>query len=184
LRDLDADQIIIAIPARDAAKLLQSTHPDQANLLKTWRYTSSGTLSLAYRSDEITPPAGFGFMTRNNEPADILGCTWTTNKFDHRAPANHFIARVFFGDPLPDEASMLNNARRELKRLAGIDAPPLFYRAYRWPNANPQYDVGHIDRMAQLREDTDLLFIGSSYDGFSISDCITFAKKMPDLVLG
>ena len=118
-------------------------------------------------------------MRPSDEPADILGCTWTTNKFNHRAPDDQFIARVFFGDPLPDEATMLEHAQRELHRLIGIDAAPIAHRAYRWPDANPQYDVGHIDRMQKLRADTDLIFIGSSYDGFSISDCITSAKKLP-----
>ena len=181
LDDLDADQIIIAIPANRAATLLQATHPAQAELLKTWRYTSSGTLSLVYDRADITVPEGFGFMAPKDEVSDIIGATWTTNKFDHRAPADRFIARAFFGgDPLPDEASMLENGQRELQRIFGFDATPLTHRAYRWPDANPQYDVGHIERMAHLRADTDLLFIGSSYDGFSISDCITSAKKLAD----
>ena len=47
-----------------------------------------------------------------------------------------------------------------------------------WLGANPQYGVGHIERMARLRAHTDLLFIGSSFDGFSISDCIASAKKL------
>lgn len=182
INDLESDHVIIAIPAYAAAKLLEATHPTQSELLKTWRYTSSGTLSMVYCRDEINVPPGFGFMTPDFESCDILGCTWTCNKFNHRAPDDQWIARVFFGDPLPDESSMLTHAKRELERLVGIEAEPILHRAYCWPNANPQYDIGHIQRMKALRKDCDLTFTGSSYDGFSISDCITHAKEIPELL--
>ena len=34
----------------------------------------------------------------------------------------------------------------------GITAPPMFHRIFRWPQAMPQYTLGHLDRLAAIEK--------------------------------
>ena len=47
---------------------------------------------------------------------------------------------------LPD-AALLALVREELRTIMGLTAPPVVSRIFRWPQANPQYDVGHLERV-------------------------------------
>ena len=48
---IHADAVVLAIPAYDAAALLASVCPEAAGVLRTVRYVSTGTMSLAYKRD-------------------------------------------------------------------------------------------------------------------------------------
>jgi oxygen-dependent protoporphyrinogen oxidase len=59
----------------------------------------------------------------------------------------------------------------------GIQARPVYERVYRWPHDNPQYDVGHLDRVAaieRLAHDQlpGLYLTGSAFYGVGLPDCI------------
>ena len=73
-----------------------------------------------------------------------------------------------------DDGRLLELVRRELKALLRIEAAPLFHRIYRWPRANPQYDVGHLDRVEAIERDLppSLFVTGSPYRGIGMPDCI------------
>ena len=92
-----------------------------------------------------------------SEKRRINAITWTSTKFNHRAPDDHIMLRVFFGGSrtpymmeLEEEELLLDTVRRELRDIMGIDVAPDFYRIYRWHQANPQYDVGHLERVAAI----------------------------------
>ena len=66
------------------------------------------------------------------------------------------LLRVFFGGSRSPETMTLDDdgllalVRAELKAIFGIEATPATHRIYRWWNANPQYDLGHLERIAAL----------------------------------
>jgi oxygen-dependent protoporphyrinogen oxidase len=64
--------------------------------------------------------------------------------------------------------------REELLQLMGIDAEPVFSRIYRWPRANPQYDVNHLERVAAIEGalPPGIFVSGSPYRGIGIPDCV------------
>jgi len=66
--------------------------------------------------------------------------------------------------------------REELGAMLGIAATPLLARVYRWERANPQYVVGHLERvdaMEQLLVPYPGLYLtGSAYRGVGVPDCI------------
>jgi protoporphyrinogen/coproporphyrinogen III oxidase len=51
---------------------------------------------------------------------------------------------------------------------------------FRWPLGNPQYDVGHLERMQQVEaavsEVPGLFLAGSGYRGIGLPDCIRSGK--------
>jgi oxygen-dependent protoporphyrinogen oxidase len=74
---------------------------------------------------------------------------------------------------------LLDIVSGELKALLKIDAKPLFHRIFRWPRANPQYDVGHLDRLMEIEASLprQLYLTGSPYRGIGLPDCIRQGKE-------
>jgi protoporphyrinogen/coproporphyrinogen III oxidase len=183
---LTAGHVILTVPAYESARLLEKTAPVAAVELRDIRYVSTGTVSLAYRRSEIGHPLnGFGIVIPRSEQRDINAITWTSTKFDNRAPANHALLRVFFGGSRTphmmeiDDSTLLATVRRELEAIMGINATPVFHRIYRWRDATPQYDVGHLDRVnaIELNLPPRLYVTGSPYRGIGLPDCIHQAQQ-------
>ena len=125
--------------------------PEAAGILRTVRYVSTGTMSLAYKRDaSVERLGGFGVLVPRSEKRPLNAVTWSSTKFDHRAPEGHSLLRVFFGGSRSpgsmqlDDDELLDVVRKELKSIMGVTKEPLFHRIYRWERANPQYDVEHL----------------------------------------
>ncbi|MGF1506025.1 MAG: protoporphyrinogen oxidase [Anaerolineae bacterium] len=182
----DADVVILTAPAFAAAQLVRPVAPAAARDLEAIRYVSTGTMSLAFRREEFSHPLnGFGLVIPRSENRRINAVTWTSTKFDHRAPDDHVLLRVFFGGsrrPEMMEASDDDLTRivdEELADVMGIRAEPVFRRIYRWHRSNPQYDVNHLDRMDRIETDLPegLLLAGSAYRGIGIPDCVRQGRE-------
>jgi oxygen-dependent protoporphyrinogen oxidase len=182
-RSLFAAAVILATPAYAAADLVGPMHPRLATELRAIRYVSTATLSLGFRRAEFEHPLdGFGFVVAARDKSRLMACTWTSTKFEGRAPGANVLLRCFLGGPrnqalvdLPD-AELVRLARDELRGIMSVKAEPVLARLYRWPQANPQYDVGHLERVGHIESlATDLpgLYLtGSAYRGVGIPDCI------------
>ena len=86
---------------------------------------------------------------------------------------------------LPDEA-LIGLARDELAKVMGITAAPLVARVFRWRDANPQYEVGHVERVANLRAlcPSWLRLAGCAYDGVGIPDCVRQGREVARGLIG
>jgi protoporphyrinogen/coproporphyrinogen III oxidase len=178
---LRANALVLATPSFVAAGLLQDLAPELAQELNAIRYVSTGTISLAYRQPDIQKPyRGFGLVVPRSEHRPINAITWSSIKFDQRAPEGYALLRIFFGGSRSpqsmelDDQTLLDIVCAELRKLMGIESPPLFHRIYRWQRSNPQYDVGHLDRIQTIESSLPaLLYLtGSAYRGVGIPDCI------------
>ena len=178
---IDADAVILTIPADAAAKLLAPIQPALAGELGRIRYVTTGTVVLAYRRAEIGNPLdGFGLLIPQSERRKINALTMTSQKFDRRAPNDMALIRAFVGGSRTPEAvalgdeSLLTLVRSELHDILSISATPLWSRIHRWPNGNPQYDLGHTERLNAISRQLPkgLWLAGSSYNGVGIPDCI------------
>jgi oxygen-dependent protoporphyrinogen oxidase len=182
---LAAEAIILTTPAHAIGRLVRQVAPELAEALATIRTASSGTVSLGYRADEVAHPLdGFGFVIPRREPTRLLACTWSSSKLAGRAPAGHVLMRVFVGGHahpadvvLPDD-QLVELARSELKQIMGIDAAPVLSRVFRWRDANPQYEVGHLERVARFQALCPpwLFLAGCTYSGVGIPDCVRQAR--------
>jgi oxygen-dependent protoporphyrinogen oxidase len=181
---LEAEHVVVATPACDAAPLLHSLQPELARLLAGIPYTTSITLALGYRKNTFDHPLiGHGFLVPKKERKTIFGCTWVGNKFDYRVPANMVVLRCFLGAdamPLSDEA-LVDAARSDLHSIMGLEAEPVFHNIARWPNAMAQYTVGHEKRVARIEELVrgipGLYLAGNAYHGIGIPDCVRMGQE-------
>ena len=190
-----ADAVVLATPAFVAADLLEAHSAALAMALRQIRYLSTATLSLAFRRAEVSHPLdGFGFVVPKSENCRLMACTWVSSKFDHRAPADHALLRVFVGgykhEGLVDlsDDELLSLVREELRRTMGLTAEPIHHKIYRWRRGNAQYDVGHLERVEAIeRMAADALpglhITGSAFRGVGLPDCIHQGEETAARVL-
>jgi oxygen-dependent protoporphyrinogen oxidase len=90
--------------------------------------------------------------------------------------------RVFIGGAcqeelvgLPDD-KLYDIAQRELAELLGIRGEPQIRELVRWNQAMPQYQLGHLDRVARIERLASELpafaLAGNAYLGVGIPFCI------------
>jgi protoporphyrinogen/coproporphyrinogen III oxidase len=181
---IEADIVVLATPTGDAARLLQPSNGNLAELLQSVPYTSSVTLSLGYRKDTFDHPLkGFGFLVPKRERKLLAACTWVGNKFSYRVPDDMVLLRCFMGGDALNESdeSLVEAAQRELRSIMGLQAAPVFHSIARWPNAMAQYTVGHSERLKQIesmvKEIPGLHLAGNGYRGIGLPDCIKAGKE-------
>ncbi|HRV91164.1 MAG TPA: protoporphyrinogen oxidase [Anaerolineae bacterium] len=192
---ITADAVVLAVPAYTAAQLVESFLPPLAQLLAKIRYVSTATISLGYRRADVIDQhnfGGFGFLIPKSEKRKLAACTWTSTKFDGRAPNNDILLRAFVGGDgqekvvkLPDN-ELLSLVRAEIADLMGVTAKPIICQIFRWVKGNPQYDVDHLARVEQMKEiaqqATGLYLTGSAYLGIGIPDCVKDAMLTADSI--
>lgn len=188
------DHLILAVPANRAAKLLQGLSPEAAARLGRIRFVSTAIVTLAYRRDAFPRPLhGNGFLVPFQEPSMVTGCTWSSNKWADRAPAETLLLRAFMGrdgglcvDDVADE-KLIGQASDTLAGLLNPNQAPIFTRVDRWPNAMAQYELGHLARLAELDSalaGLPVSLIGSSYRGNSIPDCVRQGRDVARKLTG
>ncbi len=175
-----ADAVILASPANVSSELLKYVAPESATLLFQIRHENIGTVSLAYRSEDIAIPFELnGLMVPRREKRKIDAVTWTSAKPIDRAPEGYELVRVFFGggDPtvaeLPEE-EIVRTARAELEDILGITAEPVHAEVFCWLKSFPQAEVGHLELVGLIEEQLPegIYLAGSSFRGVGVPDCI------------
>jgi oxygen-dependent protoporphyrinogen oxidase len=181
------DYVVLALPAFPAGDLLESVNSALAGLLAQIPYNNAMTVTLGFATDSLSPSQrprfanGHGFLVPRSEGRCLLACTYVHNKFPHRAPEGRLLLRTFLDDRHRalaglSDAEVVQIVRMELRSAVGIFAEPRFTRLYRWPAAMAQYEVGHLDRLAEIErlraELPGLSLIGSAYRGIGVPDCI------------
>jgi oxygen-dependent protoporphyrinogen oxidase len=177
---LDADGVVLAVPAFVVAAVLADLDPELAGEHAAIPYASSAIVTLAYPSD-VHALDGYGYLVPRAEGSEVLACTWSSSKWEGRAPEGFSLIRVYLGrfgarDVTADsDEELLRRARQEL-RVLGIDAEPDRTWIHRWPRGMPQYVLGHPERLeridAALERHPGLALAGAAYRGVGIPDCI------------
>lgn len=182
---MEAEHVVLAVPAYQAGTLLAPHDPELGRLFHTVDYSSSMTIALVYRNLP-TPPVGFGFLVPKKERRKLMAGTWVQNKFPHRAPEGYSILRCFIGGPgseavlrEPDEM-ILHEVLEDVRLLTGVTARPDYHRITRWRRSMAQYTLGHSYRLKQIEARMaafpKLLLAGNAYSGIGIPDCIRTGK--------
>jgi oxygen-dependent protoporphyrinogen oxidase len=140
-------------------------------------------VALGYRRDQVGHPmTGTGFVVPRVERQALLAGTWISSKWPGRAPDGHVLMRGFLGggrDPHRLESSdesLIDAARSELEDLLNIDGDPIVTRLFRFTKQSPQYEVGHLERVAAIEERlaaiAGVFVTGSGFRAIGIPDCI------------
>ncbi len=182
---LEAEILCIALPAPQASTLLSEVSPQLSDKLNTISYSSSATVNLAFRREDISHPLnGMGFVVPITEQRNLIGCSFSSVKFENRAPSDYVLLRAFVGentyyikgkDKL-DSDEFASIVYKDLSELLGISAEPIFSVVSQHTQAMAQYQVGHQKRVGEIDELVKglhgLALTGNAYHGIGIPDCI------------
>jgi oxygen-dependent protoporphyrinogen oxidase len=180
---IDADGVVLAGPVPAMAGIVNAADRPLAGLLEGIPCASSATVTLAYPRARVGHPLdGFGFVVPRVEGRAILACTFSSVKYPGRAPAGFALLRVFVGGAMQadllarDDRALLKLAHEDVASLLGITGDPVLSRVARHPGAMPQYEVGHLDRVAAIEARLETLpglaLAGGAYRGVGIADCV------------
>ncbi|SIS44769.1 protoporphyrinogen oxidase [Salimicrobium salexigens] len=183
-----ADDIILAVPAPAAAKML--AHYDWTEPLKQMKATSVANVAMAFDKSAIKQDIdGTGFVvSRTTDDYRITACTWTHKKWAHAAPEGKALLRCYIGKPGDEEVvdktdeEIRDIVMKDLKKIMDITDQPDFFVVTRWHNAMPQYSVGHKERLNQVtnhmkRDLPGVQLAGAHYYGIGLPDCIDQGKE-------
>lgn len=159
---LSADAVILASEGYRAAALVSESAPAIARALTDIPHPPVYVVGLGYGPEaRKRVPEGFGVLLPRDAGYRALGVTWDGYLFPGRDDERHLLVRVLFGgsfDPEIDrveEGAIVETAIREMAKLLGLDAPPVFTRARLWPRAIPQYELGHNERLARIEREME-----------------------------
>lgn len=195
-RVLDADGVIVAVPAPVAAALLRPEAPGAAAELAAVEYASMALVTLAYRRADVELPEGSGFLVPPVDGRTIKASTFASQKWGWIADENPEVVVLRtsvgrYGETAileRDDSGLVDVSRHDLREATGLDASPLETRVTRWTDGLPQYPVGHHARVARVREHVaklpGLAVCGAAYDGVGIPATIASAYAAVERLTG
>ena len=190
---LAADAVIIAVPAAPAARLLADAVPAAAAQFAGIPYASMAIVTLAFPATALFQEPSraqqrSGYLVPAVDGRAVKAATFSTVKWPHLArQAPVHIVRCSIGRS--GDVAVLQRDDQELAAIAaaefgdalGVTAQPVAWRVTRWGGGLPQYNVGHLDRVARARAavagQPGLAIAGAALDGIGIPACAATAKS-------
>ncbi len=192
---IDADAVVLAVPARPAARLLAG-HTAAADLLADIEYASMAVVTLAVPADRLPALPGSGFLVPPVEGRTIKASTFSSAKWPALAQAAPGVAYLRASVGRAGEESDLQRPDADLVRVAAAEVGEALGRplpelldahVQRWGGALPQYAVGHVARVARVRAElaglTGLALAGAAYDGVGVPAVVGTARTAAARVL-
>jgi oxygen-dependent protoporphyrinogen oxidase len=186
---LHADAVVVATPGYAATNLVAGWDDVAARALEDIPVAPVSVLCLGYERGQVGHPLdGFGGVFPRSEGLRTLGVIFTSSIFTGRARDGHVLLRVMIGgakdpgiaDLSPDET--IAAVRAELDPLLSIGSPPPFSRVYQHRLGIPQYELGHLDRVAAVDalegRYPGLYFTGNSLRGIAMNSCVKDAWRV------
>jgi oxygen-dependent protoporphyrinogen oxidase len=188
--ELVASQVVLATPAYVTAGLVRPLDEPLAALVESIAYAPIAVVHLGFAPGSTPAPDGFGFLVPGLEKRRLLGAIHASTVFPFRTEGGRILYTCMVGGARRpelvglDEEALVALAREELKELAGVTASPSFTEVIRWTRGIPQYNVGHLERIAAidgaLKRLPGLHLTGNAYKGVGINDCIRNAFALGD----
>lgn len=192
---IDCHALIMAAPAHHASRLLREPQPEIAELLDTIEYASSCVVVLAVDRSELRERVdGFGLIVPSVEQRPVLAISYTSNKYAGRAPDEQLLMRLFFGGAR--HGNILEHSDAELIALAEQQVREIlkwsgkgcrWQGVVRWPQAMPQYHIGHTARVATLKQRVEaagtLRLCGAAYTGVGIPQTVRSGRQAAEEIM-
>ncbi|MGA4544396.1 protoporphyrinogen oxidase [Uniformispora flossi] len=193
---LDADAVVVALPAAPAGRLLAPHSHVAAVELGSIEYAGMAIVTLAFRRADLAEvPSGSGFLVPPVDGRRIKASTFAGNKWGwiEAADPDVFVLRTSLGrageaEALQrDDADLVADSLADLHDAIGLTAEPVDSLVTRWGGGLPQYAIGHRGRVACVQDAVErlpgLAVCGAAYDGVGIPACIASGDRAAAAVL-
>lgn len=195
---LDADVVVLAVPAWAATELVRPHAPRAADTLAATRTASTVSVLLGFpraRVGGVPALAGNGLLVPSRAGTLLKAVTNLSAKWPQYAAGDLYLMRLSAGRDGSDhvagmsDALLVDHLRRDLRSLTGLDVAPTLVHVQRWRRGLPQLTVGHVDRTAYVRRELQqalpgVALAGAAYDGIGLGTCIASAEDAVRLVTG
>ncbi|MFJ6794520.1 protoporphyrinogen oxidase [Streptomyces sp. NPDC091268] len=186
---MEADGVILALPAYAAARLLRPHAPLAGTELADIPHASTAVITMAFsRARAHALPQGNGFLVPPVDGRTLKAASFLSNKWPWLAAAapDTFVLRASVGRI--GEEALLSRPDRHLVRAAvaelhhavGPIGEPVASRVTRWDRGLPQYGVGHRERVARVRAAVaqlpGLALCGAAYEGVGVAACVATGR--------
>jgi oxygen-dependent protoporphyrinogen oxidase len=189
--ELGARAVVLAVPAFEAARLLAEASPAAVAPLASIPYVSTGVVGLVFPSgtaDALPNTSGF-VVPRGKAPmtaATFLSRKWPDPSFGTRAVVRCFVGAAGSEDVVdaPDD-DIVDAVCRHLAAVVPLPDRAAASAVIRWPKAMPQYEVGHLDRVAAIEAalPPGIFVTGNAYRGVGLADTVGRANDTAEAVL-
>jgi protoporphyrinogen/coproporphyrinogen III oxidase len=193
---IDADAVILALPATAAGRLLRQVSPAAALQLGRIEYASVAIVTVAFEAASLPSPLpGSGFLVPPVDGRLIKATTFSSYKWGWLAEqtSGTVIWRCSVGrhreesDLQRSDSELVAGVLADLGAATGLRGTPVDQLVSRWGGALPQYAVGHRELVGRVHdlvgELPGLAVCGAAYDGLGIPACIASADRAATLVL-
>jgi oxygen-dependent protoporphyrinogen oxidase len=185
LGPIEADDVIVTVPAGPAARLLTPIVDDVSTSLAELEYASVAMVTVAVRRTDVAVPLdASGFLVAATDPLPTLtACSWASSKWAHLDDPDIAVLRVSagkYGDTHAldlDDDELVRAIGVDLATTMGLSSDPVASRVTRWVDGLPQFRPGHPARVAGWRAAlTDaapgLHLAGAACDGLGLPACV------------
>jgi oxygen-dependent protoporphyrinogen oxidase len=188
-RLVQADAVVLAVPAAPTARLLSDVAPAAALDLARIEYASVAVVTFAFRARDFPEVAGSGFLVPPVDKRAVKAATFSFAKWEwvRDAGGDLLLMRCSLGRHREEhqlqktDEELVEVALHDLADAIGISVRPIDAHVQRWGGGLPQYAVGHLDRVAAIRADVarlpGLAVCGAAYDGVGIPACIASGQR-------
>ncbi|TMW48935.1 hypothetical protein DOY81_006000 [Sarcophaga bullata] len=186
-QEIATQHVISSIPSYKLATCVKNQHPGLAGQLLAIPYVDVGVVNLQYNTSDVLKQQAFGFLVPPKERRPILGVIFDSCCFDME---DNTVLTVMMGGKWfeeyfgknPTKKELLDIALNEVQRILGIQQEPKTTRVHILKKCIPQYNVGHKQRVEDIRRyiqryKLPLSVCGSAYDGVGINDVILSARQ-------
>ena len=196
-----ADEVVLAVPATPASRLLADLAPVAAAELAAIEYASTAVVTLAVRAQGFPLAEGSsGFLVPPVEGRRIKASTFSFAKWSWVRAAGRgaldgddvLLLRTSLGRHREEgslqatDDELVAASLADLSDAIGLTSPPVDAHVQRWGGGLPQYAVGHLDRVTRVRDGIaklpGLVVCGAAYDGVGIPAVIASARRAADEV--
>lgn len=185
-----ADGVVLATPAGVTARLLGELAPTAAAELAAIESASMAVVTFAFRAAEVPTLDGqsSGFLVPPVDGRRIKASTFSFAKWDwvREAGGEFVLLRTSLGRHRESaldrsDEELIADSLADLAEAVGVSAAPVEAIVQRWVDGLPQYAVGHLARVARVREAVaqvpGLAVAGATYDGVGIPAVIASAHR-------
>jgi protoporphyrinogen/coproporphyrinogen III oxidase len=180
-----ADVVVLAMDAGAAAIILEPLTTGISDDLRQIPNVSIGVVLLVYPEDTGQRiPGGTGFVVPSGR-APMTACSWISSIWPDPAFGSRAILRCSIGgagqeDVLDaEDADIVEACARHIAALIPLPDGPAASAVIRWPDAVPRYRLGHVERVARIRErlPAGIFVSGRAFDGVDLAACVHGATQ-------
>jgi oxygen-dependent protoporphyrinogen oxidase len=186
VQTITARSLVLTTPAYVSGALLQNVAPRAAQALNEIYYPPVACVVLAYPDAAMKRDMhGFGNLIPRGQGVRTLGTIWGSSLFSNRAPKGYHLLLNFIGGSLDtaianlSEAEIVQAVHQDLQKTLlkpDTKVEPKVLAVHLWQRAIPQYELGHLGRLAAIDQDLAAhpgLFVSANYiGGVALGDCV------------